>query len=106
MAGVLSLPLNEMAGLHEHAAGTASRIKHDAVIRFDDIDEGLHQRGQGEKLAVVLCALHRELHQEVFVDTTEHVAAGVAQHLPVESAQQVFQQIALELVVILRQLVL
>jgi SAM domain (Sterile alpha motif) len=28
--------------LHEHAARTAGRIKNDSVLRFDDIDNGLH----------------------------------------------------------------
>ena len=43
VAGVLSLALDKMAGLHEHAAGTASGIEDDAVFGFDDVDEGLHQ---------------------------------------------------------------
>ena len=96
--------LDKVAGLDEHAAGAASGIEHDAVIGFDGVDEGLHQRGRGEEFAAVLRALHRELHQEILVNAAEHIAAGAAQRLAVEGAQQVFQQIALELVVILRQL--
>ena len=64
----------------------------------------LHQRGRREELAVVLGALHGELHQEVFVDASEHIAAGGAERLAVEDAQEIFQQVALELIVVLGEL--
>ncbi len=38
-----------------------------------------------------------ELHQEVFVDAAEHVAAGGAEQLAVENAEQVFQHLVLKL---------
>ncbi len=76
MAGVLPEALDEMARLDEHAAGTAGGIEHDPVIGLDDIDDGLHERGRREELAIVLRALHGELHQEVFVDAPEDIAGG------------------------------
>ena len=66
--------LDEMAGLHKHAARSAGGIEDDAVVRLDDVDDGLHERGRSEELAVVLGALHGELHQEIFVDAAEHIA--------------------------------
>ena len=104
-AGVLAELLDEVARLDEHAAGAAGGIEDDAVVRLDDVDDGLHERGRREELAVVLRALHGELHQEVFVDAPEDVAAGGAERLAVEDAQQVFEQVVLELVVVLGELV-
>ena len=52
-----------------------AEVEDDAVVRLDDVDDGLHQRGRGEELAVVLRALHGEFHQEVFVDPAEDIAA-------------------------------
>jgi len=74
------------------------------VLRLDDVDDGLHQRGRREELAAVLRPLHGELHQEVFVDAPEHVARGAAQGLAVEDAQQVLEQARVEAVVVLGQL--
>ena len=78
VAGVLAEPLDEMTRLDEHAAGTAGGIEDEAVVRLYDVDDRLHERGRREELAVVLCALHRELHQEIFVDAPEDIAARVS----------------------------
>src|SRR5437867_1795990 len=96
MRRAAAAPLDEVAGLNEHAGRTGRWIKDNAVVRLDDVDEGLHERRRGEELAVVLRALHGELHQEVFVDAPEHVAAGGAERLAVEDAKQVFKKGALE----------
>ena len=69
--------LDEVAGLHEHAAGAAGRVEDDAVVRLDDVDDGLHDRRRREELAVVVGLLHRELGQEVLVDAAEDVAGGL-----------------------------
>ena len=84
--------LDEMAGLNEHAARPARRIEDNTVVRLDHVDDGLHERGRGEELAVVLRALHGELHEEVFVDASEDIAAGSTERLAVENAEQIFQQ--------------
>lgn len=52
--------LDKKAGLDEHAAGAAGGIEDGAVVGLDDVDDGLHERGQCEELAVVLSALHGE----------------------------------------------
>ena len=99
-------PLDEVAGLDEHAARAAGGIEDDAVVGFDDVDDGLDERGRGEELAVVLRALHGELHEEVFVDAPEDIAAGGAEHFAVEDAEDLFEEVALELVVVLGKLAL
>ena len=92
-----------MAGLDEHAAGAAGGVEHDAVVRLDDVDDGLHERGRREELAVVVRLLDGELGQEVFVDAAEHVAGGVLDLLAVEEAHQVFEDLGLEDAVVLGQ---
>ena len=51
---VAAVLLDEVAGLNKHAARAAGGIEHDAVVRLDDIDDGLHERGRREELAVVV----------------------------------------------------
>lgn len=93
--------LDKVAGLNKHAARTAGGVKHRAVVRFDDADNGLHDRRRGEELAAVLSALHRELHEEVFVDASENIAPGGTEGLAVENAEEVFKERVLELGVVL-----
>ena len=105
MRRALSALLDEVAGLNEHAARPARGIEDDAVVRLDDVDEDLHERGRGEELAVVLRALHGELHQEVFVDAPEDVATGGAKRLAVEDAEQIFEKSVLEFRIIFGKLI-
>jgi hypothetical protein len=74
------------------------------VVGLDDVDDGLHERRGRKELAVVLRSLHRELHQEVFVDASEYVATGGAERLAIKHAQQIFEQVVFELVIVLRKL--
>ena len=101
---VRALIFNEVARLHEHAARAAGGVENDTVVGLDHVDDSLDDRGRGEKLAVVMRALHRELGEEVFVDAAEHVAGGRAQRFGVECPHHLFQDIVLEALVILRQL--
>ncbi len=39
---VLTRALDEVAGLHEHAAGAAGGVEHNAVLGLNDVDDGLH----------------------------------------------------------------
>ena len=96
--------LDEVARLHEHAARPAGGIEDGAVVRLDDIDDGLDDGGRREELAIVMRALLRELDQEILVDAAEHVSRGRAQRLGIEGAHHLFQDIVLEAPVILRQL--
>ena len=95
--------LDEVAGLHEHAARAAGRVEHRAVVRLDDVDDGLHDRGRREELAVVVRLLDRELGEEVLVDAAEDVAGGLLDLRAVEEAHQVFEHLGLEDAVVLRQ---
>ena len=72
-----------------------------AVVGLDDVDDGLDERRRREELAVILRPLHGELHQEVLVNAPEDIAGGGAENFAVEDAQQVFEQVVLELVVVL-----
>src|ERR1017187_5275606 len=94
----------EVAGLDEHAAGAAGRVENYAVVGLDDVDNGLDQGRRSEKLAVILRALHGELHEEVFVDAAEHVARGAAQSFAIEDAKQVFEDIRFEVAIVLGEL--
>ena len=51
----------------------AGRVEHAAVVRLDDVDDGLHQRDGREELAAVMRLLVGELGEEVLVDAAEHV---------------------------------
>ncbi len=101
--GLLARLFDEVAALHEHAARAAGQIGHHAVAGFDDVDQRLHQRRWREKFAVVLCALHGELHQEIFVNAAKHITRGVAQGIAVKAAQQVFEQLVVKAVVVFGQ---
>ena len=75
---VPALVLDEVAGLDEHAARAAGRVEDNAVVGLDDVDDGLHERGRREELAVVVRLLDGELGEEVLVDAAEDVAGGLA----------------------------
>ena len=100
---VLAFVLDEVAGLHEHAARSAGWIEDDAVIRLDDVDDELHERRRSEELAVVVGLLDGELGEKVFVDAPEDVAAGLLDPLAIEHAHQVFENLGLEDAVVFRQ---
>src|SRR5438132_10311504 len=51
---IATLVLDEMAGLDEHAARAAGRIENSAVVRLNDIDDGLDQRRRREELPVIV----------------------------------------------------
>ena len=82
----------------------AGGVENDTVVGLDHVDDSLDDRGRGEKLAVVVRALLRELGEEVFVDAAEHVAGGRAQSFGVECPHHHFEDIGLEALVVFRQL--
>ena len=79
------------------------RIEDDAVVGLDDVDDGLHERGRREELAVVVRLLDGELGEKVFVDAAEDIAGGLLDLLAVEEAHQVFEHLGLEDAVVLGQ---
>ena len=100
---VAALVLDEVAGLHEHAARAAGRVEHRAVVRLDDVDDGLHDRSRREEFAVIVRFLDREFGEKVLVDAPEDIAGGVLDLLAVEQAHQVFEHRCLEDAVVLGQ---
>ena len=76
------------------------------MIGLNYIDDGLYDRGRRKELAIVVRALLGELGEEILVDAAEHVAGGRSQRFGVECPHHLFQDIALEALIILRQLCL
>ena len=85
-------------------ARTDGRVENHAVVRFDHVDDGLHDGGRREELAVVVRALLGELGEKILVDAAEHVAGGPAQGLRIEGPHHLFQDVVFETLVVLRQL--
>ena len=103
LRGIAALLLDEVAGLDKHAARSAGWIKHDTVVRLDDVDDELHERGGREELAIVMRLLDGELGEEVFVDAPEDVAGGALDLLAIEEAHQFLKHLWLEDAVVLRE---
>ncbi len=97
--------LDKAGALHEHAAGTAGRVKNAPVERLDDADDELDDGGGGEELAALLPLAHGELAEEVFVDLAEGVPLDVHGD-GVHGLEQLDEQGVLEAVVGLGQDVL
>src|SRR5262249_25860423 len=74
---VPALVLDEMAGLHEHAARAAGGVKDGAMIGLDDVDDDLDQRGGREELTIVVGLLDGKLGEEVFVDAAKDIAGSL-----------------------------
>ena len=92
--------LDEVRALHEHPARAAGRVEHPAVVRLDDVDDGLDQGDRREELAAVMRLLVGELGEEVLVDTPEHVAVCAPEGRIVEGAQKLAEHIVVELLVL------
>ena len=92
-----------MAGLDEHAARATGGVEDGTVVRLDDIDDGLDQRGGREELAVVVRFLDGELGEEVFVDAAKDITGGPLDLRAVEEAHQVFEHFGLEDAIVLGQ---
>ena len=91
---------DEVRALHEHPARAAGRVEHPAVVRLDDVDDGLDQRDRREELAAVMRLLVGELGEEVLVDAPEHVAVRAPQGRVVEGAQKLADYVVVELLVL------
>src|SRR6266545_5281656 len=96
LRSVAAFVLDEVAALDEHAARAACRVEDGAVVGFDDVDDGLHDRGRREELAVVVRLLDRELGEEILVDASEDVAGSLLDLLAVEEAHEVLEHLGLE----------
>src|SRR5258708_37206980 len=88
---VLPFLLDEVAGLDEHATGAAGGIEDRSMIRLNDVDDNLDERGRSKKFAVVMRLLNRELGEEVFVNPAENIASGLLYPFAVKEAHKVFE---------------
>ena len=91
---------DEVRALHEHPARAAGRVEHAAVVRLDDVDDGLDQRDGCEELAAVMRLLVGELGEKVLVDAPEHVAVRAPQGRVVEGAQKLAEHVVVEFLVL------
>ena len=66
--------LEELLGLHEHAARPAARVVDPPVSRLQHLDEHPHHAGRRVELAAPLALGRGELLQEVLVHLAEQVA--------------------------------
>ena len=69
---------DELLRLDEHAARAAAGVVDAALVRFNHLDEQLHDRAGRVELASSLALLGGELAEEVLVDAAEHVLGTVA----------------------------
>ena len=74
---LLSVRLDEVGRLDEHAARSASRIEHGAAVGLDDLDHEADDRARSEELTPALAFGKGELAEEVFVNLPEDIARGV-----------------------------
>ena len=85
--GVAPAALDELAALHEHAAGAVSGVQQAAVEGADHLDDEPDEAGGGEEFAALLALAHGEPAEEVLVDLAEGIAGDI-QRDGVEGAQQ------------------
>ena len=90
---------NEVAGRNEHAARSASRVKHNALLRLQEAHDQPHNRLRREEHAIIARHLRRKTTEEVFVDAPERVIAQLGNLLVREVPQQPAQQIRRQLIV-------
>ncbi len=67
--------LDELFGLHEHAARPAARVVYAPIMRLQHLDHRSHDRARRVELSPALAFCTGELAEEVFIDAAEHVAA-------------------------------
>ena len=67
--------LDELLGLHEHAARAAAGVVDATFVGFEHLDQQADDRARRVELAAELAFGLGELAEEVFVDAAEDVAA-------------------------------
>ena len=60
-------------GLHEHAAGAATRVINATLVGLDHFHQQLHYRLSGIKLAALFALRGREQAEKIFVDAAENI---------------------------------
>ena len=82
------MALDELGGLHEHAAGAAAGVVDAPLVGLQDLHERLHHAGGREEFAAFLALLLGEHGEAVFVGAAEDVA-GVAVLLHADVREEV-----------------
>src|SRR5690242_13927167 len=75
VADAPAVVLDELFGLHEHAARSAARVIDATVMRLQHLDHGAHHRSRRVEFAAALALGAGELAEKIFIDAPEHVAA-------------------------------
>ena len=73
VAELAAVGLDELFGLHEHAAGAAGGVVDAAFVGGEHLDQAAHDAGGRVELAAVLAFGAGEAGQEVFVDPAQEV---------------------------------
>lgn len=101
--GVGSVLLDKIRGRNKHTAGTAGRVKHCTMGRFDNIDNHTYQRFRREENTVIRCHSRSKFVEEVLVDTSDNVVLHFVERAVIENSKKLTKKIVLEDSVILRQ---
>ncbi len=89
--------LNHASALHKHAAGTRGGVEHNAPVRLQHMGNERDQRYRRKKFAAIMRVLCSKAGQKVFVDAPEDIARDRFQLISVERAQQLTQNVVLNL---------
>src|SRR5690606_19286785 len=79
--------LYEIACLYKHTRTATGRVKHNAVVGFYYVYNGLNQTHRRKKLSAFLCTSHCKFVEEVFVNLPEQITFGFLQYLFIENAE-------------------
>ena len=77
VAELAAVGLDELLGLHEHAAGAAAGVVDAALVGREHLDQHADDARGRVELAAVLALGAGELGEEVLVDAAEHVLGAV-----------------------------
>ena len=100
LSGIPVLAFHDPGALHEHAARTAGRVQHRALVRFDHIGDQGDQGYGGEELAVVVGLEVGKTGQEVFINATEDISRGAFEFVGIERPQQLAQHLVVQFLVL------
>ena len=77
LIGFIPVAVDKLGRLHEHAPGTAGRIKDLATERLDNFHHQPHHRTGGKKLTPALTFGHSKVAQKIFIDLAENVSLSI-----------------------------
>ena len=101
--GVHARLIDKIAGLDEHAAAAAGRVKQHAALGFQHVDDHFYQRFGREKHTVIRGDVLGKFIEEVFVDTPDNIAADFVERAVIENAEQLGENFVGEIGIGFRQ---